>query len=150
MHPDHSPCSKARRCRKDVKEQEYYIGMLSRRSICSRKRCHLDELMWRWYDLLSLRSNDEIQGLKQQRGGRDAIRATSKCCLRRNRDAVHSEQAAEMAAFEFLARFKAGDSDDMPEVKLAAAGRGCDRNTAETSRLAASTSEAIRNIEQVG
>ena len=112
-----------------------------------------DELMWRWYDLLSLRPNEEIEGLKRQtreegRNPRDIKVLLAKEIVAR----FHSEQAAEMAAFEFMARFKAGAiPNEMPEVTVTGRDSGVPIATLlKQTGLASSTSEAIRNIEQGG
>jgi tyrosyl-tRNA synthetase len=112
-----------------------------------------DELMWRWYDLLSLRPNEEIEGLKRQtreegRNPRDIKVLLAKEIVAR----FHSEQAAEIAAFEFLARFKMGAiPNDMPHVTVTGGESGMPIATLlKQAGLASSTSEAIRNIEQGG
>jgi tyrosyl-tRNA synthetase len=112
-----------------------------------------DELMWRWYDLLSLRPNEEIEGLKRQaqeegRNPRDIKVLLAKEIVTR----YHSEQAAEIAAFEFLARFKMGAiPNDMPDVTVKGGESGMPIATLlKQAGLASSTSEAIRNIEQGG
>lgn len=111
-----------------------------------------DELMWRWYDLLSLRPNDEIEELKRQtregRNPRDVKVLLAKEIVAR----FHSEQAAEMAAFEFMARFKAGAiPNEMPHATVAGGDNGVPIGTLlKQAGLASSTSEAIRNIEQGG
>jgi tyrosyl-tRNA synthetase len=112
-----------------------------------------DELMWRWYDLLSLRSSEEIEGLKRQadegRNPRDIKVLLAKELVAR----FHSEHAAEVAAFEFMARFKAGAiPNEMPEVTLARTADGGVPIAAlmKQAGLAPSTTEAIRNIEQGG
>jgi tyrosyl-tRNA synthetase len=112
-----------------------------------------DELMWRWYDLLSLRPNEEIEGLKRQareegRNPRDIKVLLAKEIVAR----FHSEQAAEIAAFEFLARFKMGAiPNDMPHVTVGGGESGMPIATLlKQAGLASSTSEAIRNIEQGG
>jgi tyrosyl-tRNA synthetase len=111
-----------------------------------------DELMWRWYDLLSLRPNDEIEELKQQtregRNPRDVKRLLAKEIVGR----FHSEQGAEMAAFEFMARFKAGAiPNDMPQVTVTGGDSGAPiAMLLKQAGLAPSTTEAIRNIEQGG
>ena len=111
-----------------------------------------DELMWRWYNLLSLRPNEEIQDLKTQtregRNPRDVKQLLAKEIVAR----FHSEQAAEMAAFEFMARFKAGAiPNDMPEITLAGGDSGLAIATLlKQAGLVASTSEAVRSIEQGG
>ena len=112
-----------------------------------------DELMWRWYDLLSLRPNEEIEGLKRQareegRNPRDIKVLLAKEIVAR----FHSDQAAEMAAFEFMARFKAGAiPNEMPHVTVKSGDSGIPIATLlKQARFTSSTSEAIRSIEQGG
>ena len=135
------------------KSKNNYIGITETAfDMFSKTMSISDELMWRWYDLLSLRSNEEINDLKKQtaegRNPRDVKRLLAKEIVAR----FHSEQAAEMAAFEFMARFKAGAvPNDMPEVAVSAGEGGVGIATVlKQARLAASTSEAIRSIEQGG
>src|SRR4030095_13957888 len=112
-----------------------------------------DPLMWRWYDLLSLRSNEEIAALKHQaddgRNPRDI-----KCLLAREIVArFHSERDAELSEVEFMARFRAGAMpSEMPEVTLASDGPDGIGITGllKGAGLAPSSSEAVRNIEQGG
>jgi len=111
-----------------------------------------DEQMWRWYDLLSMRSNDEIAALKRQakegRNPRDIKVLLAKEIIAR----FHSARAAELAEHEFMARFRAGAMpNDMPEVSLAAGDGGIGiASLLKQAALAPSTSEAVRNIEQGG
>jgi tyrosyl-tRNA synthetase len=111
-----------------------------------------DELMWRWYDLLSLRPNEEIEELKRQtregRNPRDVKVLLAKEIVAR----FHSEQAAEMAAFEFMARFKTGAiPNEMPEVTVTGRAGGLPIATLlKQAGLASSTSEGVRGIEQGG
>ncbi len=112
-----------------------------------------DAQMWRWYDLLSMRSNEEITALKQQaadgRNPRDIKVLLAKEIITR----FHSERDAEQAEFEFLSRFKFGAiPDDMPECTVDADADGGVAITAllKQAGLAPSTSEAIRNVEQGG
>jgi len=67
-----------------------------------------DEQMWRWYDLLSMRSNAEIAALRQQaregRNPRDIKVLLAQEIVAR----FHSARAAEEALAEFEARFRAG------------------------------------------
>ncbi|HEU0200402.1 MAG TPA: tyrosine--tRNA ligase [Burkholderiaceae bacterium] len=112
-----------------------------------------DEQMWRWYDLVSLRANEEIAALKRQaqegRNPRDIKVLLAKEIVTR----FHSARAAEAAAFEFMARFSAGAiPNEMPEYTLAADKGGGLGIVAvlKQAGVAPSTSEAIRNIEQGG
>jgi tyrosyl-tRNA synthetase len=111
-----------------------------------------DEQMWRWYDLLSARGNDEIAALKKQaaegRNPRDIKVLLAKEIITR----FHSARDAEQAAFEFMSRFKFGAMpDEMPEVTVAAESDGVALTALlKQAGLAPSTSEAIRNIDQGG
>ncbi|MEW5878860.1 MAG: tyrosine--tRNA ligase [Pseudomonadota bacterium] len=112
-----------------------------------------DEQMWRWYDLLSMRSNEEIALLKRQaqegRNPRDIKVLLAKEIVAR----FHSSRAADVAEFEFMARFGAGAvPKEMPEFSFAAGEKGGIAIAAllKQAGLAPSTSEAIRNIEQGG
>jgi tyrosyl-tRNA synthetase len=111
-----------------------------------------DELMWRWYDLVSMRSNEEIAALKRQaaegRNPRDIKVLLAKEIVTR----FHDARAAELAEFEFMARFKAGAvPNEMPEVTLASGGKGIAiAALLKQAGLAPSTSEALRNVEQGG
>ncbi len=84
-----------------------------------------DELMWRYYELLSFRPEAEIAKLKREcaegRNPRDAKVALAQEIVER----FHSRAAAEHALAEFEARFRQGAlPEDMPEVTLAASGGG--------------------------
>ncbi|MBA2547608.1 MAG: tyrosine--tRNA ligase [Burkholderiaceae bacterium] len=111
-----------------------------------------DELMWRWYDLVSLRSNEEIKALKRQavegRNPRDIKVLLAREIVAR----FHSEQAAEVAAFEFKSRFKMGAiPNDMPDVAVKSVNGGISISALlKQAGLAPSTSEANRNIDQGG
>jgi tyrosyl-tRNA synthetase len=112
-----------------------------------------DDLMWRWLDLLSMRSNEELAALKRQvkegRNPRDVKVLLAKEIVAR----FHSARAADEADFEFMARFRSGAiPDEMPEFTLAADAQGGVVVTAllKQAALAPSTSEAVRNIEQGG
>jgi tyrosyl-tRNA synthetase len=111
-----------------------------------------DELMWRWYDLVSMRGNDEIAALKRDaaagRNPRDIKILLAKEVVAR----FHSERDAVAAEQEFAARFGAGAiPDDMPEVTVNSDGGGVGiAALLKQAQLAPSTSEAIRNVEQGG
>jgi tyrosyl-tRNA synthetase len=112
-----------------------------------------DELMWRWFDLVSLRSNEEIAQLKREakegRNPRDIKILLGKEIVTR----FHAAADADQAEREFMARFKGNAApDDMPEVSL-----NCDESDGlaivallKQAGLAPSTSEAVRNVEQGG
>lgn len=109
-----------------------------------------DELMWRYYDLLSFRPLDDIAALKQQvadgSNPRDAKVALAKEIIAR----FHSETEAEAAYQDFVQRFsKNAIPDDMPEASLTLPADGLPiANLLKEAGLVASTSEALRMIKQ--
>ena len=111
-----------------------------------------DELMWRYYELLSFRSEGDISKLKAECAGgrnpRDAKVAFAQEIVAR----FHSQAAAEHAQAEFEARFRGGAlPEDMPEVTLHSAGAGLPiAQLAKQAGIVDSTSEALRLIAQRG
>jgi tyrosyl-tRNA synthetase len=108
-----------------------------------------DELMWRWYTLLSWRPEAEIAALKREvEDGRNAKDA--KVMLAREITArFHSAQAADAAEQDFANRAKGGIPDEMPEVALQGAPLAIGALLKQAG-LVPSTSEALRMIEQRG
>ncbi|MDR1462580.1 MAG: tyrosine--tRNA ligase [Azoarcus sp.] len=108
-----------------------------------------DTLMWRYYELLSLRSSEEIAALKAEiEGGRNPRDA--KIMLAREFVArFHGERAADEAFADFEARFQhKAIPDDIPEVRVAV-GEGMPVfKVIKEAGLTGSTSEAVRMIEQ--
>ena len=109
-----------------------------------------DTLMWRYYELLSFRSMEEIAALQAEihsgRNPRDAKVMLAQEIVSR----FHSSQAAEQALASFEARFRDGAMpEDMPEVNVAGAPIGILKLLREAG-LVASGSEAQRNVEQGG
>jgi tyrosyl-tRNA synthetase len=109
-----------------------------------------DELMWRYFDLLSFRSNAEIAAFKQQvaegMNPRDVKFELGKELVARFHDAGSAEQAQQA----FIARFQQGAMpDDMPEITVT--GTDDDLPIAfilKEAQLTSSTSEAMRMIKQ--
>ncbi|EGJ11527.1 tyrosyl-tRNA synthetase [Rubrivivax benzoatilyticus JA2 = ATCC BAA-35] len=108
-----------------------------------------DELMWRWYTLLSFRSEDEIAALKREvEGGRnpkDAKVMLAKEITTR----FHSAAAAEAAHEDFQRRAAGGVPDEIPECSLSGAPLGI-AALLKQAGLVPSTSEAMRMVEQGG
>ncbi|MBO9356657.1 tyrosine--tRNA ligase [Bordetella petrii] len=109
-----------------------------------------DTLMWRYFELLSFRTLDDIAALKAgiEAGAnpRDAKVALAQEIVAR----FHSAQAAEAALAAFQARFRDGAiPDDMPEINVAGAPLGILKVLREAG-LVASGAEAQRNVEQGG
>ena len=108
-----------------------------------------DELMWRWYTLLSFRSLAEIAALKAEvdsgRNPKDAKVALAKEITAR----FHSAAAAEAAEQDFINRSKGGVPDEIPEVSLSGAPLGI-AQLLKQAGLAPSTSEGNRLIDGGG
>ncbi|MDD4862631.1 MAG: tyrosine--tRNA ligase [Alishewanella agri] len=109
-----------------------------------------DDLMWRYYDLLSFKPLSEIQQLKQDvlagANPRDVKILLAKEIIAR----FHDEAAAEAAHQDFTQRFsKNALPDDIPEVLLSCEGETMPiANLLKEAGLVDSTSEAIRMIKQ--
>ncbi len=109
-----------------------------------------DTLMWRWFDLLSLRSTQEIATLKAEveagRNPRDAKVMLAQELVAR----FHDQAAAEAALADFEARFqKNAIPDDLPEITvISEGGQIAIARLLKEAGLVASTSEALRMIDQ--
>ncbi|WP_133406138.1 tyrosine--tRNA ligase [Parashewanella tropica] len=108
-----------------------------------------DELMWRYFELLSFRPLEEIEGFKQQieagSNPRDIKILLAKEIIAR----FHDEQAAEAAHQEFINRFQKGAMpDDIPEMDIEAGEGIALANLLKEAGLVASTSEAMRMVKQ--
>lgn len=108
-----------------------------------------DTMMWRYYELLSFRPLDEIAAFKKStqegRNPRDIKVLLAQEIVTR----FHSAQAATDALADFDNRAKGGIPDEIPEVSLAGAPLGIGQ-LLKQANLCASTSEALRMVEQGG
>ena len=132
------------------KSKGNYIGVTEEPNTMFAKVLSIsDELMWRWYTLLSFRSIAEIDALKAGiAGGRnpkDAKVALAKEITER----FHSAAAAGAAEQDFANRSKGGVPDEIPEVALSGAPLGI-AQLLKQAGLAASTSEGNRLIDGGG
>ena len=108
-----------------------------------------DTLMWRYYTLLSFKSEDEIARLKAEvdsgRNPKDAKVALAKEITAR----FHSAAAAESAEQDFDLRSRGGIPDNLPELNVQGAPMGIGVLLRDAS-LAASSSEALRLVDGGG
>ena len=111
-----------------------------------------DELMWRYYDLLSFRSNEDIAALKADVAGGRNPRDVKFLLCEEIIERFHSRADALAAREEFIARFRQGDMpDDMPEKTLETGGDGIGIAAALSQcGLTSSNSEGFRMIQQGG
>lgn len=109
-----------------------------------------DQLMWRYFELLSFRPLDEIEDFKQQiadgKNPRDIKVLLAKEIITR----FHSAEAADKAEQDFVQRFqKNALPDDMPAVEIALEGEPMAiGNVLKEAGLVKSTSDAMRMIKQ--
>ena len=108
-----------------------------------------DDMMWRYYDLLSFRSLAEIAQFKEEVAGGRNPRDVKVALAQEIVERFHSRQAAEDALADFNNRARGGIPDDIPEVAATGAPLGIGQLLKQSS-LCASTSEALRMIEQGG
>jgi len=109
-----------------------------------------DTIMWKYFDLLSFRSIEEVAALRAEtesgRNPRDAKVMLGQEIVAR----FHSQAAAEAALGAFEARFRDGAvPENMPEVTVAGAPVGILKVLREAG-LVTSGAEAQRNVEQGG
>ena len=132
------------------KSKQNYIGITEPANSMYAKLLSIsDELMWRYYTLLSFLPQAEIDALRAQvEGGRNPKDA--KVLLAREiTTRFHGASAAEAAVQDFQNRAAGGIPDDIPEVSLSGAPMGIGPLLKHTG-LAASTGEALRLVEQGG
>jgi tyrosyl-tRNA synthetase len=111
-----------------------------------------DELMWRYFDLLSFRSLDEVRALRQEvesgANPRDVKITLGEELVTR----FHGPAAAVAARDGFIARHRHGEIPaDLPEQVVTAEGdRLAIGYVLQQAGLVASTSEALRMVAQGG
>lgn len=111
-----------------------------------------DELMWRYYDLLSFRKLSEIQALRKSVDEGENPRNVKFLLADEIITRFHSKAAAQAAQEDFIARFQKGTlPDDLAEVELEAPANGLPiGNLLKSVGLVESTSEAFRMMGQGG
>ncbi len=111
-----------------------------------------DDLMWRYYELLSFRSSEEIARFKQEIAGGRNPRDVKVLLAQEIVQRFHSHRAAEDALADFDARFRQGAIPaDIEEVSIACGAESLPiAQVLKQAGLTGSTSEALRMIEQGG
>ncbi len=132
------------------KSKNNYIGISEDANTMFAKVLSIsDVLMWRWFTLLSFRSEAEIAGIQAQVANgmnpRDAKVMLAKEITAR----FHNAAAADAAEQDFVNRSKGGIPDDIPACMLQGAPMGIGA-LLKASNLAPSSSEAGRLIEGGG
>lgn len=108
-----------------------------------------DDLMWRYFELLSFRPLTEIQGFQQQVGDGANPRDIKFLLCEEIISRFHDAAAAAAAKQDFIQRFqKNAIPDDMPDIEVHL-GEGMPiANLIKEAGLCESTSEAMRMVKQ--
>jgi len=108
-----------------------------------------DVLMWRWFDLLSFRSETEMAQLKAEVAGGRNPKDAKVLLARELVTRFHDAAAADAAEADFGHRARGGVPDEIASVTLTGAPLGIAAMLKQAG-LAPSSSEAMRLIEQGG
>lgn len=132
------------------KSKNNYIGITEdAKSMFAKLMSISDELMWTYYDLLSFKTEEEIDKLKQEvlagMNPRDAKVILAKEIATR----YHSAKEADEAEDDFNLRARGGIPNDIPSVMLQGAPLGI-AQLVKQAGLAPSSSEANRLIDGRG
>ena len=109
-----------------------------------------DELMWRWFELLSFKSNDEIKSLKKAAASGENPRDIKFLLAIEIVDRFHAEGDGEKCKENFLQRFQKGKlPENIEEISLDIEGSSILlTNLLKESGMTASVSESSRMIKQ--
>ena len=134
------------------KSKNNYIGITEDANTMFAKTLSIsDELMWRWYILLSFKSMAEIDALKAEVAAGRNPKEAKVMLAKEITTRFHNAAAAESAEQDFINRSRGGVPDDIPEVQLAAGENGLGIGVLlKQAGLAPSTSEANRLIDGGG
>ena len=132
------------------KSKNNYIGISEDANTMFAKVLSIsDVLMWKWFTLLSFKSEADIAALKAEvdggRNPKDAKVALAKEITAR----FHSAVTADRAEQDFINRSKGGVPDEIPEVSVTGAPIGIGA-LLKAAGLAATGGEATRLIEGGG
>ena len=111
-----------------------------------------DEMMWRYFDLLSFKGNEELAKLKQRVADGENPRDIKFLLCEEIVERFHDREAAVTARETFIARFRGGAMpEDIPEKTLDSGGEGIGLVAALTQcGLTSSNSEGFRMLKQGG
>jgi tyrosyl-tRNA synthetase len=109
-----------------------------------------DDLMWRYYELLSFIPKNEIEAIKQKVEAGANPRDTKIDLAKELITRFHNKQDAESAHQDFIQRFqKNAIPDEMPEFEFSLPSEGLMiANVMKDTSLVNSTSDAMRMVKQ--
>ena len=108
-----------------------------------------DETMWLWFELVSFRSLEEINSLREEARAGKNPRDIKFLLAEEIAARFHTLEAGRAAKEHFIAQFQKGEvPDDMPEFQFAVSDNLQIAQILKLANLVASTSEGNRMIEQ--
>jgi tyrosyl-tRNA synthetase len=132
------------------KSKNNYIGITEPANTMFAKVLSIsDTLMWRWYTLLSFRSEAEIAALKAEVAAGRNPKDAKVMLAREITSRFHGAAAADAAELDFHHRAAGGVPDVIPELSLSGAPLGIGALLKQAG-LVPSTTEALRLVEQGG
>jgi len=132
------------------KSKNNYIGISEDANTMFAKVLSIsDELMWRWFTLLSFRSMQDIERLRVEVAAGRNPKEVKVSLAKEITARFHSAAAADQAEQDFQNRAQGGVPDVIPEVQLQGAPIGIGA-VLKQAGLAPSTSEANRLIDGGG
>ena len=132
------------------KSKNNYIGISEdANSMFSKTLSISDDLMWRWYPLLSFKSTHEIEGLKKDTQEGRNPKEVKTLLAKEITSRFHGSAAAVRAEEDFNNRSKGGIPEEIPQMSLPGAPLGITA-ILKNCGLAPSGAEAGRLIEGSG
>lgn len=132
------------------KSKNNYIGISENPNTMFAKVLSIsDDLMWRWYPLLSFLSLGQIDQFKNEIAQGRNPKEIKVLLAKEITSRFHGSVAAEAAEQDFNLRSKGGVPEDIPELHLAGAPAGI-AYLLKAAGLTASTSEGMRLIDGAG
>ena len=132
------------------KSKNNYIGISEAPNTMFAKVLSIsDDLMWRWFTLLSFESMARIEALQREVAGGRNPKDAKVMLAKEITTRFHGRAAADAAEQDFINRSKGGVPDEIPEVSLAGSPMGIGA-LLKAAGLAPSTSEANRLIDGGG
>ncbi len=132
------------------KSKNNYIGITEAApSMFAKVLSISDRLMWRWFTLLSFRSEAAIATLKAEIAAGRNPKEAKVMLAREITERFHGRSGADAAEEDFARRSAGGVPDQIPEMALTGAPLGIGALLKQAG-LVASGSEALRLVEQGG
>jgi len=132
------------------KSKNNYIGISEdANSMFAKVLSISDDLMWRWYPLLSFKSIAEIDLLKEEIANGRNPKEVKTLLAKEITSRFHGAEQADSAEVDFNNRSKGGIPDDIPEMALGGAPQGIGAILKQCG-LASSGGDANRLIEGSG